>query len=130
MKEILTNALIDLLLAALTIAGGALVAYLTAKKNEIEASSKEQYEKNIDMQVLNAISNSVRAVNQTFVEALKKADKFDKEAQLEAFEMALEGTISALSRETIDFINNTYGDINLWLKNKIESEVHSQKNKR
>ena len=43
--------------------------------------------------------------------------------QQEAFERALEGTINALSHETVDFINNTYGDIEVWLTDKIEAAV-------
>ena len=52
---------------------------------------------------------------------------FDKEAQEEAFDRALDGTLKALSQSTVEFINNTYGDITIWLKDKIEAAVNRNK---
>ena len=123
MREILTNALIDIGIAMLIALGGAAIAFLKAQITEANTSSDNSTANRIRWEVAEAVEDAVTAVNQTFVEELKSKNLFDKEKQEEAFERALEGTIDALSRETVDFINNTYGDINIWLIDKIEAAV-------
>ena len=127
MKEILTNALVDIGIAMLIALGGAAIAFLKAKITEVNTSSDNDTANRIRWEVAEAVEDAVTAVNQTFVEELKNKNLFDKEKQEEAFERALEGTIDALSRETVDFINNTYGDINIWLIDKIEAAVSRNK---
>lgn len=127
MREILTNALIDIGIAMLIALGGAAVALIKAKITETNTASNNDTANRIRWEVAEAVEDAVTAVNQTFVEELKSKDLFDKEKQEEAFERALEGTIDALSRETVDFINNTYGDINIWLIDKIEAAVSRNK---
>ena len=127
MREILTNALIDIGIAMLIALGGAAIAFLKAKITEANTSSDNSTVNRIRWEVAEAVEDAVTAVNQTFVEELKNKNLFDKEKQEEAFERALEGTIDALSRETVDFINNTYGDINIWLIDKIEAAVSRNK---
>ena len=127
MRDILTNALIDIGIAMLIALGGAAIAFLKAKITEVNTSSDNDTANRIRWEVAEAVEVAVAAVNQTFVEELKNKNLFDKEKQEEAFERALEGTIEALSRETVDFINNTYGDINIWLIDKIEAAVSRNK---
>jgi hypothetical protein len=127
MREILTNALIDIGIAMLIALGGAAVALIKAKITETNTASNNDTANRIRWEVAEAVEDAVTAVNQTFVEELKNKNLFDKEKQEEAFERALEGTIDALSRETVDFINNTYGDINIWLIDKIEAAVSRNK---
>lgn len=127
MRDILTNALIDIGIAMLIALGGAAIAFLKAKITEANTSSDNDTANRIRWEVAEAVEDAVTAVNQTFVEELKNKNLFDKEKQEEAFERALEGTIDALSRETVDFINNTYGDINIWLIDKIEAAVSRNK---
>lgn len=123
MKEILTNALIDIGIAVLIALSGVAIAFLKTKINEINASSNNATANRIRKEVAEAVEDAVTAVNQTFVEELKNEKLFDEEMQQKAFERALEGTINALSRETVDFINSTYGDIEVWLTDKIEAAV-------
>lgn len=123
MKEILTNALIDIGIAVLIALSGVAIAFLKTKINEINANSTNATANRIRKEVAEAVEDAVTAVNQTFVDELKNEKLFDEEMQQEAFERALEGTINALSRETVDFINNTYGDIEVWLTDKIEAAV-------
>lgn len=75
----------------------------------------------------NAVFNAVQYVNQTYVDALKEADKFDASAQRVAYNRALDAAKKALSQETITFIKNTFGDLDSYLKPMIESQVRSQK---
>lgn len=74
-----------------------------------------------------AVYNAVQSVNQTYVDALKEADNFDKEAQTIAFNKALTAAKKALTQETIQFIRETFGDLDSYLKPMIEAQVRSQK---
>lgn len=75
----------------------------------------------------NAVFNAVRYVNQTYVDALKEADKFDEDAQRVAYNRALAAAKKALTQETVTFIKETFGDLDSYLKPMIESQVHIQK---
>ena len=75
----------------------------------------------------NAVFNAVQYVNQTYVDALKEADKFDEDAQRVAYNRALAAAKKALTQETVTFIKETFGDLDSYLKPMIESQVRSQK---
>ena len=127
MKDILTNALYDVAITIIIALGGAAIAYLRTKISSINTNSSNELANHIRWEVESAVEDAVMAVNQTFVEELKKKNLFDKEAQEEAFDRALDGTLKALSQSTVEFINNTYGDITIWLKDKIEAAVNRNK---
>ena len=127
MKDILTNALYDVAITIRIALGGAAIAYLRTKISSINKNSSNELANHIRWEVESAVEDAVMAVNQTFVEELKKKNLFDKEAQEEAFDRALDGTLKALSQSTVEFINNTYGDITIWLKDKIEAAVNRNK---
>ena len=127
MKDILTNALYDVAITIIIALGGAAIAYLRTKISSINKNSSNELANRIRWEVESAVEDAVIAVNQTFVEELKKKNLFDKEAQEEAFDRALDGTLKALSQSTVEFINNTYGDITIWLKDKIEAAVNRNK---
>ena len=127
MKDILTNALYDVAITIIIALGGAAIAYLRTKISSINKNSSNELANHIRQEVESAVEDAVMAVNQTFVEELKKKNLFDKEAQEEAFDRALDGTLKALSQSTVEFINNTYGDITIWLKDKIEAAVNRNK---
>ena len=127
MKDILTNALYDVAITIIIALGGAAIAFLRTKISSINSNSSNELANRIRWEVESAVEDAVMAVNQTFVEELKKKNLFDKEAQEEAFDRALDGTLKALSQSTVEFINNTYGDITIWLKDKIEAAVNRNK---
>lgn len=127
MKDILTNALYDVAITIIIALGGAAIAFLRIKISSINKNSSNELANRIRWEVESAVEDAVMAVNQTFVEELKKKNLFDKEAQEEAFDRALDGTLKALSQSTVEFINNTYGDITIWLKDKIEAAVNRNK---
>ncbi|MDY5668652.1 MAG: hypothetical protein SPK43_05385 [Candidatus Onthovivens sp.] len=127
MKDILVNALYEVAIVIIAALGGAIIAFLRAKISSINSNSSNELANRIRWEVESAVEDAVMAVNQTFVEELKKKNLFDKEAQEEAFDRALDGTLKALSQSTVEFINNTYGDITIWLKDKIEAAVNRNK---
>jgi hypothetical protein len=77
--------------------------------------------------LLDTISTCVAATNQTYVESLKQQGKFDAEAQKIAFESTYEEVFKVLTDEAKIYLANVYGDLSLYIQQKIEAEVKSQK---
>lgn len=73
------------------------------------------------------VEQCVIATNQTYVESLKKAGKFDLDAQKEAFSRTLDAVLTILSDDAKKYIAETTGDLNVYLTNLIESSVSLNK---
>lgn len=92
-------------------------------KNDAE---NELYRKYINM-LDDTISNCVIATTQTYVESLKKQGKFDLEAQKTAFNKTFDSIQQLLTIEAKEYLNVAIGDLNLYITQKIESEVKLNK---
>ncbi len=73
------------------------------------------------------IENCVIATNQTYVESLKQAGKFDAEAQKTAFNMTKNAVMSILSDEAKKYLENAVGDLNEYITQQIEATVKVNK---
>lgn len=112
------------LLAALTTVA---VKWLNAKANEIKAKTDNTVlKKYIDM-LNETISTTVIAVNQTYVDSLKEQDIFTEEAQQKAFNKVLETVKSSLTEDAVIYLNEAIGDLESYIKNKIEEQVKINK---
>lgn len=69
------------------------------------------------------IKSVVLEVYQTYVEALKKENVFDEEAQQTALSSALNKLLSILPSETLELIETLFGDTKSYLTTQIESEI-------
>lgn len=76
-----------------------------------------------------AVTDAVKAVQQEYVDDLKKAGKFDEEAAKEALMRAKVKVLEALSVETRKYITENIGDINKWIETTIHSVLHDMKEK-
>lgn len=73
------------------------------------------------------VVQSVEMVKQTFVDDLKKNNGFDANSQKEAYRRCYENWIEMASDEMKAAVVDEVGDIEAWLKTKIESEVAKSK---
>lgn len=76
-----------------------------------------------------AVTDAVKAVQQEYVDGLKKAGKFDEEAAKEALVKAKVKVLESLSIETHKYITENIGDINHWIETTIHSVLHDMKEK-
>ena len=76
-----------------------------------------------------AVTDAVKAVQQEYVDGLKKAGKFDEEAAKEALMKAKVKVLESLSAETRKYITENIGDINNWIETTIHSALHDMKEK-
>lgn len=104
-----------------------LVRYINAKmKTLVDTISDEKQKKYIEM-LNNTITDCVIATTQTYVDTLKKQGKFDKEAQEQAFLMTFNAVSDLLTEESKKYLNEAIEDLDLYIKQKIESEVNINK---
>ena len=110
---------------------GVLTAYaikwLNAKEietlNKVESTMGDKY---IAM-FFETVRDCVSATTQTYVDSLKKQGKFDAEAQKIAFQMSFDAVMNTLTEDAKEYLTSIYGDLTVYLTNKIEAEVKAQK---
>ena len=98
-------------------------------KKSAEAKAKtdnETYKKYITM-LTDTITDCVTATNQTYVDALKAQGKFDAEAQKAAFDQTYKAVLTILSDEEKKYLTSVVGDLNIYITNKIEAVVNTNK---
>ena len=103
------------------------VKWVNVKSAEIADIRKNETEKKYINMLNNTISDCVIATTQTYVDALKKQGAFDAEAQKVAFTMTYEAVVKLLTDEATEYLNEAVGDLNLYITQKIESEVNLNK---
>ena len=113
--------------AAIPVCAAYLVQYLRRKSEQIIAQTDNMTIKAFLAEATDAVSTAVTYTSQTFVDALKKEGKFDKDKQQEALEKSLDKAISLLSEPAKKALEDIYGDLRAYLTSKIEAEVRSQK---
>ena len=104
-----------------------LVKLIRKKNKELdEKVSNNISRKYIDM-LADTITNCVVSTNQTYVDALKEANAFDKEAQKKAFELTYNKIMNVLTEDAKEYLTAIYGDLEIYITTKIESEVKFHK---
>lgn len=104
-----------------------LVQFIRMKSQEIaDKTESELADKYIQM-LTDTITACVIATNQTYVDALKKQGKFDKEAQKYAFDLTFNAVMAVLSDEAKHYLASVYGDLTAYITTRIEAEVNVSK---
>jgi hypothetical protein len=107
-----------------------LITLLGAKLTQwINGKIKNEETRKIMEEVNQIVTNNVAYVFQTYVDNLKKKDKFDDKAQNYALRYAQEKILNELSEVAKEYILEHYGDINGWITTQIESTIYTYKNK-
>ena len=100
-----------------------LVQIIKVKTSQIiEKQDNEIYNKYLGM-LSDTITTCVIAVNQTYVDALKKKGEFTLEAQKQAFDMVYKQVLLNLTKEAKDYLKSFYADFDNYLINMIEAQV-------
>lgn len=77
--------------------------------------------------VTDMMTSAVRTTTNTYVKQLKADNLFDKEAQKEAFKRTYDVVMKQLTQESSKIIEETYGDVNVYVTTKIEELVETLK---
>lgn len=110
----------QIILSLLGIVGSALAAILTYLINKYIKNDKL---KMIVNSFNDLIQNSVAEVYQTYVEALKKENMFDKDAQEEALKRCIEFINKNMPNDIKNWLDKNYDNIDEFIKDSIESNI-------
>lgn len=127
MNEMLIN-IISVLVTAVVIPvisllGAKLVSWLSTKIKNEKANKMIKTATEIVVSV-------VKTVFQTYVDALKKEGKFDKESQILALTKAKDIALSQMTEDVKEFIQTNYRELDLWLTTQIEATINTLKMKK
>ena len=104
-----------------------LVKWIKKKSEEIDANIENEIGKKYLEMLSSTIETCVLAVQQTYVDTLKKEDAFTKEKQIEAFNKCKNQVLAILGEDAIQYLTALVGDLDSYLEAKIESEVKKNK---
>ena len=127
MQDFMSTIIQIVLIPLLTALTGVAVKWINSKANEIKVKTDNTYLQQCIEILDNTITTAVIAVNQTYVEELKKAGEFNKEAQEEAFNKVFESVQATLTEEAVTCLQTALGDLEEYISNKIEESVVLEK---
>ena len=127
----LTNLLMELLyvvlIGTIPIVSKYLTQQIDVKKNEIlKADKTKDFQHSIDG-AMSLVEKVVDYVSQTYVDALKKAGKFDATAQQNAYNKAVDALEKLMDDDMKRVLIDVYGDLATWMKVAIESYIKNNK---
>lgn len=127
--EVINTIINVLLIPILPVLATYVITFLKKKTAEIESGINcAELAKYLNI-AENAVITSVTAVNQVYVDALKKSNgSLSPYEQRLAFEMAREKVLNILGDTTITSLKEAFNDFEVWLENKIEYYVNQSKN--
>ncbi|CDG37270.1 hypothetical protein CTHBC1_2687 [Acetivibrio thermocellus BC1] len=126
-SEFINTIMTAVVLPLLVAVSGYLIAYLRKKAAEVTANIENQTIRFYIEEANEIVFQAVETLFQTYVDDLKKKGQFTKEAQQEAFNRAKDITLQLLSAEAREILIEIYGDLDLWIKTKIEQAVKQNK---
>ena len=127
LNELISTIFQVVILPLLTVLTGFAVKWINAKAQELKATTDNAYANKYISMLQDTIVKTVIAMNQTYVDALKDKDAFDKTAQQEAFQTVYETVILSLSEEAYTYLDNAFGDLEIYSTSQIEAAVNKYK---
>lgn len=127
MQEFISNLLMAVITAAVPVITAYGISLIKKAGENAAANTSSVKEQGYIREITDAITDAVAATSQTYVDALKNAGTFNKEAQVAAAQKSLTACLASISPAAQSFIEATYGDVQEYLRTKIEAEVRKQK---
>ncbi len=107
----------------------ALGSWVLAKvKTLVNTKVKNEKARELLGAATSAVTSSVKATFQTYVESIKGTDAWTKDAQINAPRMAADAAKAQMSEEVRAYIAANFGDVDAWVENSIEAEIYTLKN--
>ena len=118
--NIISVVVTSIVLPTITFLGIKLTSWLNTK-------IKSEKDRALLTGITEVVTRNVASTFQTFVESLKKENKFDDKAQSNALRYAKEQILKELNDEAIGYISDNFKDVNSWLTTQIESTIYNLK---
>lgn len=121
MRDALINVLISI--ASLAVVAGIGYLFTVIRKNLNPDDKVYKF----TMVIESIINQAIRCTNQVFVDELKKNGNFDDEARKKAYVITKKYAEEMITDKSKKFIEDTYGNLDTYLKTKIEEGVAANK---
>lgn len=128
--ELLQRLAYAVLIAVIPVLTTYVINLMKTKSDSIKAETDELIIADTLDDVLDLIMSVTAETSQTYVDALKKAGTFNKEAHLVAFNTTKDKVMSLLSVEAKELLMTLYKDVDAWMDTQIEAAVWRNKNKK
>ena len=125
--EVLQNVLYAIITAAVPVLTAFLCTWLKSLYENNKVKIQNEKVSATLGNVTDMILAAVATTTSTYVKQLKANDLFDADAQKEAFNKTFEAVKKQLTEDAVKIIEDTYGDIEVYLTNKIEQLVEKLK---
>lgn len=102
---------------------GYLIVFIKQRMDVLIKNSNSELAKKYLEMLKETVTNCVLATNQTYVQALKDKDLFDKAAQKEAFSLTYNAVMNNLTEEAKEYLSHVTNDLPLLITELIESRV-------
>ena len=127
MNEFFSFLLQAVLVAAVPVCAAFVGKGLKALADYLGQKSENDMAKKYLAAVADAVAIAVTYTSQVYVDKLKETGQFTKENQREALGLAMAQAKNLLTAEAAAYLQTAYGDLNEYLKSRIEAEVRNQK---
>ena len=121
----LKDTIIEIAVILLTALGSWVLAKV---KTLVNTKVKNEKARELLGAATSAVTSSVKATFQTYVESIKGTDAWTKDAQITALRKAADTAKAQMSEEVRAYIAANFGDIDAWVENSIEAEIYTLKN--
>ena len=118
--------IIKVAIGAVCALASGLISWLLLKlKTLVSSKVKNAKAKELLTAALDAIEAATKATQQTFVDNIKRTDRWTKEAQQVALTNAVNTAKAQMSDKVISYIQkNCGGDVDAWCKTQVEALLH------
>jgi len=127
MNETLLTLLQAVLIAAVPVLTGIAIVFLKKKSDHITSQINNETLRSCLDELSDAVFSAVAHTSSTYVDELKKSDKFDKSAQMNALSKAKDTALASLTPATREFLSEIYDNLDGLLETKVEQAVRCQK---
>lgn len=125
--EVLQNVLYAIIVAVVPVLTAFLCTWLKSLYDNNKAKIQNEKVSATLGNVTDMILAAVETTTSTYVKQLKADNLFDADAQKEAFNKTFEAVKKQLTEDAAKIIKDIYGDVDLYLTNKIEQLVEKLK---
>lgn len=128
MNDILKQTLYAALTICVPIATVCIRGAAIAFGNSLAEKAKNQTIERVIREITEAVADAVAAMNQSYVDDLKKAGTFDEDKQAEALSRAISAALKSMSQDAIEYIKEiSGGDTVGYLTNRIQAQIAQNK---
>ena len=128
MNEVLKGFLFSLLSVFSTILSACIIALIRWKIEDISVRVKDEKKRRfLDWVANDLIVKCINTTTQTYVNDLKEANSFNKEAQEKALKDTVDSVTQLLTDTNKDLLNNYVGDAETWITTCVESHITESK---